>query len=35
MGLFSHFQKRSIGHHPYCAAVVVAAGSASLMKGID
>lgn len=26
-GLFSHFQKRSIGHHPYCAAVVVAAGS--------
>lgn len=34
-GLFSHFQKRSIGHHPYCAAVVVAAGSASRMKGID
>ena len=34
-GLFSHFQKRSLGHHPYCAAVVVAAGSASRMKGID
>ena len=34
-GLFSHFQKRSIGHHPDCAAVVVAAGSASRMKGID
>lgn len=34
-GLFSHLQKRSIGHHPYCAAVVVAAGSATRMKGID
>ena len=34
-GLFSRLQKRSIGHHPYCAAVVVAAGSASRMKGID
>ena len=34
-GLFSRLQKRSIGHHPYCTAVVVAAGSASRMKGID
>lgn len=33
--LLSRFQKRSIGHHPYCVAVVVAAGSASRMKGID
>lgn len=34
-GLFSRFQKRSMGSHPYCAAVVVAAGSATRMQGVN
>ena len=34
-GLFSRFKQRKKADHPYCAAVVAAAGSARRMKGID
>lgn len=34
-GLFSRFRPRAKADHPYCAAVVAAAGSARRMEGID
>ena len=34
-GLFSRLKQRNKAEHPYCAAVVAAAGSARRMEGID
>ena len=34
-GLFSRLKQRNKAEHPYCAAVVAAAGAARRMEGID